>query len=600
MSKFKIQFQDLLPGVQSAAKRLPQIVKGGLATFTLFNDLPYSLGSIIEYNAKKYANNNALLFDGGSYTYKSFNDKINQFAHYFQSIGIKHGDVVIVFLENRPETVLLVGALAKLGAIASLINPNQRQEVLLHSINIGKSDYFIIGAELEAAFVEVQSELDLENAHLLLIEDGKREKVDAPFINLDEAIQSMPTKNPKTTKDVKAKDHLAYIFTSGTTGKPKAAIQTHKQWLRCMNWFGNINVGLKPSDVLYVSVPFYHATAFMIGWSTAFANGATLAMRRKFSTTNFWKDVNQFDVTAFVYIGEICRYLLNAPESIYERDNKVTKVVGNGMRPEIWGKFKERFQIEEVLELYAASDGNVIFTNTFNVDNCVGWSPTEIAIVEYDVEDDEVIYDKNGNLKKVSTGEVGLMLSKITNLFPFAGYANAKNNEKKIFRNVFKQGDAWFNTGDLMRDVGFKHAQFVDRVGDTFRWKGENVSTAELEDVINKFPAVDLAAVYGVSIPNTDGKAGMAAIVVNEPLDYEAFYAYLEKNLPSYAIPIFIRICERLDVTHTQKIKKAGLKNDSYLECGCDDLYYLDKVNQTYAVFNTEKLSAIESGKLVY
>ncbi len=569
MSKdqYKLKVTDLIPGLRSLVNRLPEVAKGGISTLTLFNELPYSMGSVLESNAIKYSNNNALLFEEKSYTYAELNTLVNQFANYFVSIGIEHGTVVILFLENRPETIILTAALAKLGAIASLVNPSQRGKILQHSIEIKYDQYFIIGSELLSTFEEVRPSLDLTSPKLLGIED--RSKIDFPkeYTNLSNAILNSPKNNPATTKTVRAKDHLAYIFTSGTTGMPKASIQTHKQWLRSMNWFGNINAGFTQDDTIYVAIPFFHANAFMIGWGSAFANGSAIAMRRKFSASQFWNDIKKFNATAFVYIGEICRYLMNADISEENQQNPVKKVIGNGMRPEIWNSFKTRFDIDHIFEFYAASDSNVMFTNTLNVDNCVGWSPTNIAIVKYDIDNDEVYKNKKGKLERVKTGEVGLMISKITNLFPFAGYANAANNESKIFRNVFNKNDQWFNTGDLMRDIGFKHAQFVDRVGDTFRWKGENVATAEVEGILSDFDFIENAAVYGVQIPNCDGRAGMASIVLNtkkEEINFEKLYLDLKAKLPAYAVPIFIRICDHLEVTHTQKIKKADLKKEGF------------------------------------
>ncbi|MCB0502245.1 MAG: long-chain-acyl-CoA synthetase [Bacteroidetes bacterium] len=599
-NKYKISITDLIPGVQSMISRLPDIAKAGLSTFTLFNELPYSLGTVLESNARKYPDQYALLFEDVQYTYEDLNQLVNQYAHYFSSIGVRHQTVVIVFLENRPETLIVTAALAKLGAIASLVNPNQRDAVLLHSIQIKHDRYFVIGQELTAAFDAVKSKLDLSNSYLLGVEDSEPKAFPKDYIVLNKVIEEESNQNPESTATVRTKDHLAYIFTSGTTGMPKASIQTHKQWLRSMNWFGNINAGFTKDDTIYVSIPFYHANAFIIGWGSAFANGSTIAMRRKFSASEFWKDIRKFDATAFIYIGEICRYLMNSPPSPLDKKHRVTKIIGNGMRPEIWNDFKMRFNIPNIYEFYAASDSNVIFTNSFNVDNCVGWSPTEFAIVKYDIDNDEVYRNKKGTLEKVTTGEVGLMISKITDLFPFAGYANAAQNESKIFRDVFDKGDQWFNTGDLMRDIGFKHTQFVDRVGDTFRWKGENVATAEVEAILTNFEAIESAAVYGVQIPNCDGRAGMAALSLQTETDdlfVEELYKNLKDKLPAYAIPVFVRICDQLEVTHTQKIKKADLKKEGY-DCNSQDtIYVLLPKSKVYQILDDSLLKDILSGK---
>ena len=581
--------------------RLPELAKAGLSTITLFNELPYSLGTVLESNADKYADDYALLFEDTKYTYADLNALVNQYANYFKSIGVQHKTVVIVFLENRPETLIITAALAKLGAIASLINPNQRDAILLHSIQVKHDRYFVIGEELVDAFDEVKSKLDLENSYVLGAADKNKKSFPKGYIDLNKEIEKQSQSNPKSTSSIRTKDHLAYIFTSGTTGMPKASIQNHKQWLRSMNWFGNINAGFTKEDTIYVSIPFYHANAFMIAWGSAFANGSTIAMRRKFSASEFWNDIRKFEATAFIYIGEICRYLMNAPASPLDRKHNVKKIIGNGMRPEIWNDFKMRFNIPNIYEFYAASDSNVIFTNSFNVDNCVGWSPTEFAIVKYDIDNDEVYRNKKGALKKVSTGEVGLMISKITNLFPFTGYANTSQNESKIFRDVFEKGDQWFNTGDLMRDIGFKHTQFVDRVGDTFRWKGENVATAEVEAILTGLEDIESAAVYGVQIPDCDGRAGMAALSLkpNTNLEFiEGLYSALKDKLPAYAIPVFIRVCDQLEVTHTQKIKKSDLKKEGF-DCQQqeDQFYVLLPKSKSYQLLDKTLLKEIMDGK---
>ncbi|HRB18962.1 MAG TPA: AMP-binding protein, partial [Chitinophagales bacterium] len=379
-------------------------------------------------------------------------------------------------------------------------------------------------------------------------------------------IPKLSKTNIKGVREIQSGAPFAFIFTSGTTGMPKASIQTHRKWLSCMYWFGKVNLGLNSKDVIYVSIPFYHSNALLIAWSSSAASGAAMAIRRKFSASEFWKDAIQYKATAFIYIGDICRYLYNTPASSLDTQHHINKIIGNGLRPDIWKGFKERFNIKEVYEFYASSEGNMTFTNTLNLDNTVGWCATKFEIIEYDREKGEPIYDRKGFLKKVKWGEVGLMIFEISDKYPFPGYIKKEENEKKIFRNAFSKNDLWYNTGDIMRNIGFLHTQFVDREGDTFRWKGENVSTAEVEEIINKFSAVNQSTVYGVSIPKTDGKAGMAAIQLHKKtsFNWKDFEDYLQQELPSYAVPVFIRFVDDFEFTSTFKIIKKELKTESY------------------------------------
>ena len=241
-------------------------------------------------------------------------------------------------------------------------------------------------------------------------------------------------------------------------------------------------------------------------------------------------------------------------------------MIGNGLRPSIWSEFKSRFGIQRVVEFYGSSEGNLAFINLLNFDNTVGYSPVTYAVVQYDLENDQPLFNARGYMQKAKLGEPGLLLGEISKLAPFEGYTDPAKSEAAILRNVFKQGDAWFNTGDLMRDLGCKHAQFVDRLGDTFRWKGENVSTNEVESLLGAFPGIEDAVVYGVEIPQTNGRCGMAALRLSAGarLDGQALAEYLDKAMPAYAAPLFIRLLTEVDVTGTFKYKKSDLKQTAY------------------------------------
>ncbi|HUH74075.1 MAG TPA: long-chain-acyl-CoA synthetase [Chitinophagales bacterium] len=593
---FKLKLLEFIPQfVQKLPEKLPHLIMSGIPALLSSDKDEASIGKVLEENAIKFSNKNALLFEDRKWTHRELNEISNQYAHLFHHVGVKKGQVVIVFLENRPEVIFIVAALAKLGAIASLINSNQKSNVLKHSINQKNDGFFIVGAELSETFNEIRGEIVSPGFQVFLgVEDQSIALPKDDFLSVNEILNKFPITNFPDVQTMTSGTPFAFVFTSGTTGLPKAAIQTHRKWLSCMSWFGKINLNLNSDDVIYVSIPFYHSNALLIAWSSAAASGAAMAVRRKFSVNEFWKDCIHFRATAFIYIGDICRYLYNAAPSDLDQKHSIKKIVGNGLRPDIWQEFKERFNLQEIYEFYASSEGNMTFTNTFNLNNTVGWCVSKFEIIKYDRENGEPIYDKNGFLQKVKWGEIGLMIFEISDRFPFPGYVNEEDNSKKVFKNAFSKGDMWYNTGDIMRNIGFLHTQFVDREGDTFRWKGENVSTAEVEEVLNAFPSIDSSCVYGVEIPFSDGKAGMAAIQLrkNAELNWQEFEDYLNRELPSYAIPIFIRFENEFQYTSTYKVIKSQLKNEGF-EKSSTPVWVKLKKNTSYQELDNRLLETI-------
>lgn len=584
----------LLPG-------LPRILKYIRKAKSVNSNSNESIGTILESNAIQNRNTVALNYEDQSYTYFEFNAMVNRYANYLLKEGVKKKETVIAFLENRPELLFLIAACAKIGAVTSLINPNQRGKTLVHSLELAKSKYFFIGEELVSFFENVTSSLTERTDHRYYwVKDKQITDCPENYLNLSKKLEKSDPNNPSTTKQIKAGQDYAYVFTSGTTGLPKASRQTNRKWLSTYYWFGKVNMNLNAKDVMYVPIPFYHTNALIVAWPTALAASCTMVMRRKFSVSQFWKDVEKYNVSSFIYIGELCRYLLNAPVSDLDKKHRIQKIMGNGLRPDIWHEFKERFQIKKVFEFYGAADGNVSFTNTLNFDCTIGWSPQKFKIVRYDIERNTPIKNSSGFLIPVRKGETGLLISEISEQFTFDGYVNKAQNEAKILRDVFKVGDRWFNSGDLLQNIGFKHARFVDRIGDTFRWKGENVATAEVEAILKQLASVETCAAYGVQIPNNDGRAGMVTLVISkdEVFDLDQVTKQLQKELPKYAIPIFIRLKEKIDFTHTHKIKKFNLKKESY---NCDDKVYvmLPKSN-TYTLIDRKILSDIREGIYIF
>ncbi len=549
--------------------RLPRMLLGLYYTGIRNREKRLSLGWALERAARRYPQRPAVIDEQRRLSYAEFNGWCNRLAHALKEQGVDHGCVVAVMLENRIEVLAVLGALAKLGAIAALVNTTQRGKVLSHSLNLVKARHFVVGEELNGAFEEVRDELD-DSRRCYWVADGDslEEPGMAPpgWLNLMRLAQERSCDNPADTGQVRLKDACFYIYTSGTTGLPKASILSHGKWIKAYGGFGHSGLGLTEQDVFYLTLPCYHNNAVTVSWASVLAGGAAIALRRKFSASHFWKDVARYQATCFGYIGELCRYLLNQPPCAEEFGNSLSCMIGNGLRPSIWAEFKARFGIERVMEFYASSEGNIGFTNVFNFDNTVGFSPATFAIVRYDLENDRPLRDQRGFLQEVAKGESGLLISEISPKWPFDGYTDPARSEAVILRDVFRRGDAWFNTGDLMRGIGCKHAQFVDRLGDTFRWKGENVSTTEVENVLGAFPGVEDAVVYGVEIPGTNGRCGMAALrlAASTHLDCHALADHLDRELPSYASPLFLRLLEDVETTGTFKYKKTDLKQQAY------------------------------------
>ena len=477
-----------------------------------------------------------------------------------------------------------------------MLNHQQRGEVLTHSIRLISPRVVIVGEECREALASTPFMPGGEA--LSYFWDGGSAAPQG-FTDLKADSQGRSGDNPPITAELPARTTAFYVFTSGTTGLPKASRMTHYRWIRGMAGLAQMAMRLKPSDRFYCCLPLYHDNALTVSWGAVLGSGGTMLLAKKFSATRFWDDLRQSQATAFCYIGELCRYLLNRPASADDRSHSVRLMVGNGLRPELWTAFQDRFGIETVSEFYGASESNVAFVNAFGMQRTAGFSPLSFAIVEFDAEHEQALRDAKGFLQKVPKGGSGLLIAEISERAPFDGYTDKKSSDAKVLRDVFKPGDSWFNTGDLVRDQGYRHIQFVDRVGDTFRWKGENVATTEVETALNGFAGIEQAVVYGVSVPGTDGRAGMAALTLVGTLDGAALSQHVCAALPAYAVPLFVRLKGEQEVTGTFKFKKVDLKREGFDPATVSEpLYVLCDRTKGYEPLTPELFQQIKNGAL--
>ncbi|NVM45071.1 MAG: long-chain-acyl-CoA synthetase [Candidatus Lokiarchaeota archaeon] len=601
-SPYVLSYRDVIFGFLSVYWRLCDFFNTTINNAKAGPDDNVSLGIHLEYNAEHYSSNAAIYYEDVIYTYKEFNEITNQYANYLLSLGVTKGEVINIFVENRPELLFLIGAMSKIGSIGALINTKQRSSILLHSLTINPVKIHIIGEELIEPFEEIKSELGLTGKEkLFFLKDKGKIEIPEDFIELQKEIEDKSRENPSIETEIKGKDTYVYIFTSGTTGLPKAAHIRNMYTATSINTWGGVILHMTPDDIMYISLPLFHSNALHLALSAAIGGGSAVAIARRFSVRNFWKDIKKFNATCFNYIGEICRYLFNQPTTPEDRNHRVYKICGNGLSPEIWKEFKERFGIKEVYEHYGMTEMWGAFVNYLNLDCTVGYNAAPYAIVKYNIENNEPERDKNGFLQRVEEGQAGLLIIQAWSDYVFAGYTDKKASEKKIFYDAFEKGDVWMNAGDLVRNIGYKHAQFVDRLGDTFRWKGENVSTTEVEDLISSFEEIDHASVYGVEIPGCEGRAGMASIlatVKHDKFDFNNFVKTLQDKLPNYALPIFIRFLSELNTTSTYKIQKYDMKKIEFnIKKTNNPIYvYLPKSTK-YTLLTEEIYENILNGK---
>ena len=541
------------------------------------------LPCVIEDLAETRGDSQALLSTGECLTYRALAERANRTARWALDQGLAKGDTVCLMMPNRPEYMAIWLGLTSVGIVVSLINTHLRGPSLAHCIDIVAPQHVIVAedliAELRAAIMQLASRPKIwPHGSEFDVSDHAAERFSGERLT------------PSERRAVTIADRALLIYTSGTTGLPKAANVSHRRLLEWSFWFaGLMNTG--PDDRMYDCLPMYHSVGGVVATGAVLVRGGSVLIREKFSAHQFWNDVADWDCTLVQYIGELCRYLVNAPRHPRERAHRIRMACGNGLRADVWEKFQKRFAIPRILEFYASTEGNISLYNVEGKVGAIGRVPSflthrfPLALVKFDAATGEPARDQSGFCSRCTTNEVGEAIGRIRNHTPqlgseFEGYTNINDSERKILRDVFAHGDAWYRTGDLMRRDAGGFFYFIDRIGDTFRWKGENVATSEVAAVITAFPGIREANVYGVRVPGTEGAAGMATVVTDGPLDFVAFREHLASRLPPYAQPLFVRITDRIEATATFKHTKVELVRQGYNPMATSDAIYFDDPDQ--------------------
>jgi fatty-acyl-CoA synthase len=553
------------------------------------------LPDVIAEQATAQGGKPALLAGERPFTYSELAAEANRYSRWaLECLG--KGDVVCLLMPNRPQYVAIWLGITRVGGIVALINTNLVGASLAHAIVTASPKHVIVAAELLQALQEALPEPGS-------FEISVYNKTGNDLAQYSDAPLSASERRPVTINDT-----ALLIYTSGTTGLPKAANVTHHRILQWSFWFAGLG-NFRANDRMYNCLPMYHSIGGVVAIGSVLVAGGSVVIAEKFSASRFWPDIVHYECTLFQYIGELCRYLLSAPPSPEERSHRLRLACGNGLRADIWTNFKERFAIPEIIEFYAASEGTFSLFNIEGEPGAIGHVPAFLTprfpavLVRYDAEREQPYRDKYGRCLRCAANEVGEALGRITVKQDsvgtrFDGYLNAAETERKILRNVFEDADAWYRTGDLMRmdERGFVY--FVDRIGDTFRWKGENVSTLEVAEALSGCPGVTGIVVYGVEVPDADGRAGMAAVTAQPDLDLRALHSLARERLPSYARPVFIRVCRQIDVTETFKPKKQALMSEGFDPRAISDpIYVEDRAADAYVPLDEAIYAAIERGE---
>ncbi|XP_059999488.1 long-chain fatty acid transport protein 6 isoform X2 [Lagenorhynchus albirostris] len=536
-----------------------------------------------------------IIYEGDIYTYQDVDKRSSRVAHVFLNHStLKRGDTVALLMSNEPDFIHVWFGLAKLGCVVAFLNSNIRYVSLLHCIRSCEPRALVVGADLLETIEEILPSLPADISVWAM-----KESVPQGIISLKEKLSTASDSQVPHSHHVASnlKTPYLYIFTSGTTGLPKAAVICQLQAMKSSA--GLWAFGCTSNDIIYISLPLYHSAGSLLGIGGCIELGATCVLKKKFSASQFWNDCKKYNVTVFQYIGELCRYLCKQPKREGEKDHRVRLAVGNGIRSDVWREFLDRFGNIKMCELYGATEGNICFMNHTGKIGSVGRANFlhklffAFDLIKYDFQKDEPIRNEHSWCSRVK---------KVNAKNPFFGYAgNRKQTEKKLLCDVFKKGDVYFNTGDLMVQDQENFLYFWDRIGDTFRWKGENIATTEVADIVGMLDFIQDTNVYGVAVPDYEGKAGMASITLkpNMSLDLEKVYEQVVTFLPAYACPQFLRIQEKMETTGTFKLQKFRLVEEGFSPLKISDpLYFMDKLKKSYIPLTKEIYDQIVLGEI--
>ena len=563
----------------------------------------------IESVVDKFPGNPAFIDDDGQTTYAQFDAYANRIAHWALELGLKPGDTVALYMGNRWEYVAIWHGLSKVGVVAALLNNQVTGKALAHSVSIAEADHVILENGLVEDYAKACPQMECALTPWVL--GGGHDRLEGGR-DFGGALEALPADRPSREHraHLRAKDPCLKMYTSGTTGLPKAAIVAHTRSLYYLNVFATA-AHAGPEDRMMMVLPLYHATGGLCGVGCALSFGGAVIVRRKFSASAFWPDAVKHGATMFMYVGELCRFLVSADPVPEEKKHTIRVAIGNGLRPDVWPRFAERTGIPRIMEFYGATEGNVGLLNLDSKPGAIGRIPPFLAfrfnveLVKFDMDSEAPVRGEDGLCVKCGPDEVGEAIGKIDETdarFRFDGYGDKEATEKKLLRDVFKKGDLYFRTGDLMKRDDQGYYYFIDRVGDTFRWKSENVATSEVAEVMGVVEGVQQANVYGVPVADYTGKAGMAAIVADERLDLKRLHDQVHSELPVFARPLFIRIHEHDADAHTTgtfKLRKVDLVKEGFDPSQVDEPLYFDHPEKgEYVTFTPELKAAIESGEL--
>jgi len=544
-----------------------------------------SIARMLSEQAAAIPERTFFLWHGKAYTYREADARVNQVLRALVASGLKAGDHVGVLMSNSPGYLTVTVALNRLGAVAVLLNAGARGRSLEQALAAAAVDTLIADGDHAAV---------ASSSHRLLVIERAGQPLPDGAVDLDARLDLSSGDPPPGVpiNQGRGKDLALLMFTSGTTGLPKAARITNLRWtLAALG--GAAACRLTWRDTVYCCLPLHHATGLLVACGSALASGARLALAPRFSAASFWEDTRRYGATVAFYVGEICRYLVSAPPQANEARHPLRLFAGNGLRPDVWKKLGERFGDVRVLEFYSATEGNLALANlTGEKHGSIGRplpGTPDLALVRYDAETGAPERDPAGRLARVPTGEPGYLVARITAEHPLAhfdGYLDAAETERKIARDAFEPGDAWFLTGDVLRCDDDGDFWFVDRVGDTYRWKGENVSTEQVAQVLMGDPSVELCVAYGVQLPRREGRPGMAALQLRPgaSFDGQALFRLVDEHLPPSARPRFLRVVPQIEVTPTFKFVRTSLRDQGAdPAASADPVYFYDEQARRYS-----------------